>query len=165
MSETSKLRKELSPYCVGNGLDIGFGGDKIVPSAIGIERVNALMHCGDQSINLIGTADNLYWFKDAVLDYVYSSHVLEDFIDTRMVLEEWIRVIKNGGYLVLNLPNDKIFLEHCVSSGQAYNHEHKCTQMSYEWMQEVTKDLPIKEVLYTGIQHIYCFGLVYRVVR
>ena len=31
------MRDRLSGFCIGNGLDIGHGGDKIVPHAIGID--------------------------------------------------------------------------------------------------------------------------------
>lgn len=169
-SETSKLRDLLLPHCTGNGLDLGFGGDKIQESAIGVERDKALMHTGSQSAQLIGSADNLYWFKDSVLDYLYSSHLLEDFEDTKKILLEWCRVVKTGGNVVLNLPHDKTFLDHCIKSGQAYNHEHKCKQMSIEWMRQVVEEINnekgyeyLKITFYTGIQHIYCFGMVIKV--
>lgn len=36
-SETSKARDKLIGFCTGNGLDIGHGGDKIIPTAIGLD--------------------------------------------------------------------------------------------------------------------------------
>lgn len=167
ISETSKMREYLLPYCNGNGCDLAHGGEKIKPEAIAIERPHALMHCGNEPANLIGDASNLYWFKDNVLDYVYSSHLLEDFADTKKILYEWLRVIKPGGFLVLNLPHDRMFLEHCKQTGQAYNFEHKCPQMSIGWMGQVIAEINeeqgfeyVKQEMYTGIKHKYCFGLV-----
>lgn len=172
MSETAKLRDLLLPYCVGNGVDGGFGGDKIKPEVIGIERDNALMHAGSQPANLIGDITNLYWFKDNVLDYFYNSHTLEDFEPerTKTVISEWTRVIKDGGHLVLNLPHDRLFYQNCVETGQAYNFEHKCFDMSIEYMRKIQKEINeekgyefMQEILYTGIQYIYCFGVVYKI--
>jgi len=34
VSETSKCRDSLAPFCNGDGVDIGYGGDPIVPNAI-----------------------------------------------------------------------------------------------------------------------------------
>jgi hypothetical protein len=37
MGETSSIRNEVLEYCVGNGLDLGCGEDKITPSTIGFD--------------------------------------------------------------------------------------------------------------------------------
>ena len=44
--------------------------------------------------SLVPKAKDLYWFRDGVLDYVYSSHLLEDYVDTEAVLREWLRVLR-----------------------------------------------------------------------
>src|SRR4051812_48311599 len=95
--ETSKCRGRLAKYCEGYGLDLGFGGDPITLSAIRMDMVQPYTNVGDFPVQLGGKAENLYWFKDDALDYVFSSHLLEDFLDTESVLREWIRVLKRGG--------------------------------------------------------------------
>lgn len=111
MSETAKWRHKFISYCVAgkNGLDIGFGGDPIIPSAITLDRkLDHICHshvgCAPQ--NLTGDASSLSMFKDNSLDYVYSSHCIEDFEQTENVLTEWIRVLKHGGYLCLLFPDE-----------------------------------------------------------
>ena len=104
-SETSKCRNRLAPFCTGYGLDLGFGGDPITNSAIRMDFPQPYTHVGDYPVQLGGKAEELYWFNNSVLDYIYSSHLLEDFIDTEQVLREWLRVIKPGGKLIIFCPD------------------------------------------------------------
>lgn len=172
-SETDKMRQWLVPYtAVGYGCCIGFGGDKIVSKAIGIDLPVPYACTGGDVVQLGGTAEDLYWFKDGVLDWVSSSHVLEDFEENKchIVLEEWLRVLKPEGYLILNLPDEPLFYDHCViQKKQVYNCAHKNHSLNIEWMrkmQQLINDRSgyemVTEVLYTGVQHIYNFGLVWR---
>ena len=131
-SETSKCRARLRPFCVGCGLDIGPGGDPICDSAIRIDLAEPYSHVGKYSVQLTGDASQLSWFRDGVLDYVYSSHVLEDFADTEKVLCEWLRVLKPGGRLVLFCPDEQAFRNHCRETGQPYNPAHKHADFSIE---------------------------------
>jgi hypothetical protein len=98
-SETSKCRERLAPFCEGYGLDIGFGGDPISETAIRVDMPNPYTRTGSFPVQLGGDATRLHWFANGTLDYVYSSHLLEDFKDTRAVLVEWIRVLKSGAVL------------------------------------------------------------------
>jgi len=109
MSETAKHRYLFLPYCQGNGLDIGFGGDPIVDTAITFDLPERYSHVGDKPQHIKGNAQSLYMFNDKSLDYIYSSHCIEDFIDTWGVLVEWLRVLKIGGLLCLLFPDEKIY--------------------------------------------------------
>src|ERR1700744_6095280 len=91
-SETSKRRARLAPFCIGYGADLGFGGDPIIASAIRVDSPSPYADTGNNTVQLGGDAARLHWFANGVLDYLYSSHLLEDFADTETVLREWIRV-------------------------------------------------------------------------
>jgi ubiquinone/menaquinone biosynthesis C-methylase UbiE len=80
-----------------------------------------------------GDARNLYWFRDNVLDYVFSSHLLEDFEDIETVLREWLRVLKVGGHLILFCPDEKIFR----GQGFGYNPHHKHQDFSIEFVEKI----------------------------
>lgn len=129
-SETSRGRHRLAKYCEGMGLDLGYGGDPIVPCAItldvdwGTKGPPLIPHAPQ---NLIGNARDLYWFKDGIFNYVYSSHLLEDFTfgEQIEILKEWIRVIKVGGHLVLYLPDEQVYRKHCEKMGRPRNMDHK----------------------------------------
>lgn len=123
-SETTICRNSLSQFCQGDGVDIGYGGDPIVPHAICMDMPNRYASYGKHVQHLHGDAKNLSWFKDGALDWVYSSHVLEDFADTRAVLDEWFRVVKSGGFVVLYLPDEQTYRAHCRALGKPPNRHH-----------------------------------------
>jgi hypothetical protein len=135
MSETSICRDLVIEYCQGNGLDLGPGGDPVRPDCVGVDLPVPYIHMGDTPVNLKGDARDLYWFKDSVLDYVYSSHLLEDFPPEEMpsVLREWLRVIKPGGYLVLYLPDEQKYRAYCERQGEPRNMAHRNPELSLGW--------------------------------
>lgn len=148
-SETDKYRSDLAGYCVGNGVDIGYGGDPIVPSAITIDNPDGLMaNCGDHPINLAGDATSLRWFRGSVLDYVYSSHCLEDFQNTVDILSEWLRVLKTGGRLVLLLPDQKRYERYCSEHGEQPNEAHKISEFGLKYLKGVLASIPNTKVVF-----------------
>lgn len=115
MSETDKVREIecVMKYITDDTLDIGCGGSKILPSAYGID--------GRQMDGVNFMVDSLYGLPDKIhrrFTTVYSSHCLEHLMDDYLALSEWASMIKDGGYLVLYLPDGKVYdhndnLEHC----------------------------------------------------
>jgi hypothetical protein len=166
MSETSRARATFLPYCKGYGLDLGFGGDKIQPSAIGVDLPVPYTHVGEDPVQLGGDARRLVWFRDEVLDYVYSSHLLEDFPpqETRTILLEWLRVLKVGGHLALNLPDEQVYRAHCKATGQSYNSAHSVPDFSLDWLKkEVLATIPGIEIIYGNpLANTYSFEIVIR---
>jgi ADP-heptose:LPS heptosyltransferase/predicted SAM-dependent methyltransferase len=100
--EVKKCRPRLIGYCEGQGLDIGCGAEKIKTSAIGLDIGKANGSQADLAIDL---ENGLTLFADGTFDYVFSSHCLEDLSNPVLALQEWWRVIRPGGNLVLYLPH------------------------------------------------------------
>ena len=128
MSETAAARSVLSLYCTGIGLDIGFGGSAITPSAITFDMAH--MYCPSlegHRQHLRGDATNLSFICDGAFDYIYSSHLIEDFYYDELIriIGEWRRVLAPNGVLILNCPDQKRFLDHCERTGQSLNCNHK----------------------------------------
>ena len=148
-SETSKHRAKLASFCTGYGIDIGFGGDPITPNAIRVDLEIPYANTGEFGVQLGGDSRSLYWFKDAVLDFVYSSHVLEDFdvSETEPVMREWTRALKEGGRLVLLLPDQQRFVEHCRRTGQPSNPCHAIDHFSLKYVKEVAERIGNLDVL------------------
>jgi predicted SAM-dependent methyltransferase len=119
-SETGRHRALLEKFCVGCGIDIGFGGDPITPGAIRMDLPSPYTSVGRSPVQLGGDCRNLHWLRDGVLDYVYSSHVLEDFpeSETLPVLQEWTRVLRPDGRMILLLPDQQRYLAYCRRTGQ-----------------------------------------------
>ena len=140
-SETSKCRSRLAHYCKGYGLDLGFGGDPITPNAIRVDLPTPYTAVGKAPVQLGGDASKLIWFRDECLDFVYSSHLLEDYEDTESVLREWLRVLKPGGHLVTFCPDEQVYRKHCVATGQPYNTAHKHADFSLEFVKRILEKI------------------------
>lgn len=161
-SETSRARDLLGKWCTGYGLDLGFGGDPITPEAIRMDMPTPYAKTGDAVVQLGGDATKLYWFADNTLDYVYSSHLLEDFVDTLPVVREWYRVLKPGGVLVLWLPDEQVYAEHCRKTGQGHNDAHKHADFGAAFMRRIVGQIEGAEIVHeTGLVG-YSFGMVVR---
>lgn len=161
ISETSKCRGRLSKYCVGVGLDLGYGGDAINDSVIRLDFEAQYSKFKDELPQLVGDAKNLFWFNDGVLDYIFSSHLLEDFENTEVVLQEWMRVLKPGGMLVLFCPNEKVYREHCRLTGQQYNTAHVHEDFGLDFLLKIISKMGNMEVVYScEIVDDYSFDLV-----
>jgi predicted SAM-dependent methyltransferase len=164
VSETSKVRDTLSKFCAGDGIDIGFGGDPIRPSSICIDLHKPYARYNYFTQHLHGDGRVLRWFCDNTLDYVYSSHLLEDFEDVAAVLKEWLRVLKPGGRLVLFLPDERVYREYCHSQGKPTNSHHRNENFSLNSI----KELITENRLNVEIEHeafpvaIYSFEIVLR---
>jgi SAM-dependent methyltransferase len=66
-----------------------------------------------EEINMCGTYTKVDWpapgddlpFKDNMVDFVISSHVIEHFYDPVKTIKEWLRVVKPGGYVYIIAPH------------------------------------------------------------
>ncbi|HEY4064284.1 MAG TPA: methyltransferase domain-containing protein [Puia sp.] len=143
-SETSKVRHLVIGYCKGYGCDIGFGGDKISKeNCIGIDYATPYTHTGMDKVDIacdvinerIPVADNTY-------DYVYTSHLIEDLKDTRKGLEEFIRILKPGGNLILVFPDQPMYEKYCRRTGQPLNLYHVHKDMGLEYMYKKLDEIP-----------------------
>jgi len=112
--EVADVRERSLKYCTGDGLDLGPGPWKLRQSAIGIDWKR-----WNEDINIQGSIAELIWFRDAVFDYIFSSHALEDMEDWQSTLNDWLRVIKPSGYLVLYMPHKDRY------DGENPGHKHE----------------------------------------
>ena len=64
--------------------------------------------------------------KDGELDYVVQRHNLEHYQDYIKALQEWKRVVKNGGVIGMVIPDD----ENCDTISLDPTHKHVFTQES-----------------------------------
>jgi len=131
----------MSKYMVGLGLDIGTGTNRLSPTVLGIDNYN---HVDTDMV--WDCLIKPYPFKDERFDFVFSSHVIEDFAPEEIqgVFNEWLRLVKKGGYLILLVPDmenkrypdwDEVFTETDTEvikgerkSGELKgNPSHRCT--------------------------------------
>jgi SAM-dependent methyltransferase len=116
-TETAKARpRRLSEgffdlYCQGRGLDIGYGGDLVCDNARGWDIED-------------GDAMYLEGLVDGSFDFVYSSHTLEHMVDPGVALNNWWRVLKPGGILILYVPHRDLY-EKKKDLPSRWNLDHK----------------------------------------
>jgi len=94
--EAEKCRHRITSFCTGSGLDIGCKDEKINPTAVGV-GISRL--CNIQTD--LHATDSLALLGDNYFDYVFSSHILEEFSAPERALAEWWKKVKPGGYMIL----------------------------------------------------------------
>jgi SAM-dependent methyltransferase len=115
--ETSKAKNRrlkegfFEKYCNGRGIDIGYGGDPVLPNI----DVWDIEHGDAQYLN--GITDNQF-------DFVYSSHTIEHLKDPAEAIRNWWRVLKKNGYLILYIPH-RDFYEKKKALPSRFNPSHK----------------------------------------
>jgi SAM-dependent methyltransferase len=97
------------------GVEIGGGAH----NAFGLDTINVdytddltqdykqaeLKNCGSiMPVDVVANGDDLP-FVDGEWDFVINSHVIEHFYDPISTLNEWLRVIKPGGLLLMIIPH------------------------------------------------------------
>lgn len=104
-------------YMRGNGLDIGYAGyvgqnESILPTAIGVDT------------DYPGYDGRTLPFANESQDYVYSSHCLEHIRYSQQVIQDWYRVTKINGFIVIIVPHQYLY-EKQVNSPSKWNPDHK----------------------------------------
>ena len=143
MSETSKHRSLFLEYCKGDGLDIGYGGDPILDTAICVDLPDMRAHVGNHPQHIHHDAAVLKHFRSNVFSYVFSSHNIEDYTETEKVLREWTRVIEPGGYLCLLFPDEQVYR----GKSKIHNVNHKHLDFSLKKVVDVVKRLGLEIIL------------------
>lgn len=128
-SETEKYRSLTAPFCKGCGVDIASQGVAVVPWAISFDLPHDEFSYYSNGqppkgpLHLRGHATNLP-FESGSLDFVYSSHLLEDYLDYLPVLTEWNRCVRLGGHIIILVPDKELWAA-ALARGQAPNCSHK----------------------------------------
>ena len=104
-------------YMNGIGLDIGFAGYTegvvpILPNCIGVDK------------DYPGYDGKTLPFADQSQDYVYSSHCLEHIEDYVKAWQEWHRVVKVGGFIVVVVPHQYLYEKQRYKPSRG-NQDHK----------------------------------------
>lgn len=134
------------PFCVGYGCDVGCGGDKIKKDAVGIDLPSPYTSVGSDTIDVAADVINHpIPFADNTFDYVYSSHLIEDYDDTVKALNEFTRVLKSVGNLVLVFPDQHVYEKICRRRGQPLNQYHKHADMGLAYMKRALGKASIKD--------------------
>ncbi|MDY6893900.1 MAG: methyltransferase domain-containing protein [Thermotogota bacterium] len=120
-NEAGKIKYEIVRYTRGRVLDLGSGPFKPYEHFISVDNLSEWG--ANWRPDIIGDATDLSVFANESFDAVFSSHLLEHIEDYGHALEEWWRVIKPKGYLVLYLPH-KDYYPNIGQCGANPDHKH-----------------------------------------
>lgn len=106
-------------YFVGHGIDVG-GGDDALRQFVELFPLikNVLVY--DKAH---GDAQKLDDVDDAAFDFLFSSHCLEHLHDPVEAMNNWIRVVRSGGHLVICVPDEDLYEQGVWPS--TFNPDHK----------------------------------------
>jgi ADP-heptose:LPS heptosyltransferase/predicted SAM-dependent methyltransferase len=162
-NESGKIKWEITKWTRGRGLDLGCGLQKTYPHFIGVDNGKDRQLFG-QAVNAdvwVESAADLPMFASGSMDFVFSSHLLEHIplertdprtfpdpiqraLAEKMIIEkhtalealkEWLRVLKNDGYLVLYVPDEDDY----PKVGEPGANPDHCWNVSYDKVVELMK--------------------------
>lgn len=151
MDETAKTLKLLTPgelkRLSGKGIDIGCGVWPVRPDVQPFDQVH-------------GDANHITrYLEPAAYDYVFSSHCLEHMRDPDHALQEWWKLVRPGGSLLVVVPDEDLYEQGYWPS--LFNKDHKFTftiakQQSWSPVSrnllEMARGLPDAEVVSIRVQ-------------
>jgi len=147
-------------------VDVGYGGDPIVPHAICVDLPKPYTSVGAHPQHLACDIrlEGLRWFQNGSLDFVYSSHLLEDFNwdVQRAIMEDFKRVIKPGGYIVIYGPDQVAYENYCRDHGTTPNAAHKIHDYSLALFKKHALPYGMLIAHHDDIIDDYCWELVLR---
>ncbi len=115
MSETSEIKGIVANFCNGLGIDIGCGGDPVVEDVLRFDLATPYTQANEYKAQFIlNEKPFLYYINDDTFDYIYSSHLIEDFYyeELRYIIDDWFKKLKTGGKLILCAPDQQEYLNY-----------------------------------------------------
>jgi Tfp pilus assembly protein PilF/ADP-heptose:LPS heptosyltransferase/SAM-dependent methyltransferase len=106
-------------YFRGDGIDVGGGSDSLTLFKEFFPLVRNLF-VYDQTHGDGQLLDNV---ADESFDFLYSSHCLEHLRDPQEALANWLRVVRRGGHLVIQVPDEDLYEQGVWPS--RFNNDHK----------------------------------------
>ena len=110
-------------YLIGEGIDIGAGPDSIAQY---YEFFPLMKSCRGWDMP-DGDAELMESVEDNSFDFVHSSHCLEHMRSPDIALDNWIRILKPGGYLVCLIPDEDLYEQGVFPSTFNLDHKHTFT--------------------------------------
>lgn len=117
--------------------DLGCGKHKTIITAIGVDI--------ESGTDIQASIDELPMVQDEVADMIISRHSLEHMKDTVKTLNEWRRILKPGGKIIIILPDHEVIdtLNPTLSHGK---HFHAFTRDSFRKVVETVPELYIEKL-------------------
>lgn len=113
-------------YFVGSGVDIGGRPD---PLSLYRELFCQMSRVRTWDLE-DGDAQLMEGVSAEQFDFVHSSHCLEHLADPRVGLANWFRILRQGGHLIVTVPDEDLYEQGVFPS--TFNRDHKWTFTVYK---------------------------------
>jgi len=97
-------RRFATRWFVGDGIDIGFGDDRIAKFIAFFPLIRSV-HSWNKTDDF---ATHLTEISDESYDFVHSGRALASTLNPYTALKNWIRICKRGGHLVITLDDEDL---------------------------------------------------------
>ena len=111
----------IRSYFVGTGIDIGGKPDPLVLYQELFPRISSVRTWDIED----GDAQFMASVADETFDFVHSSHCLEHLCEPVVALQNWLRILRPGGHLVVTVPDEDLYEQGVFPS--TFNRDHKWT--------------------------------------
>ena len=108
-------------YFVGHGIDVGGKPDPLGQYAGIFPRMLSARTWDLED----GDAQYMEGVQDFQYDFLHASHCLEHMVDVGVALENWIRIVKPGGFLIITVPEEDLY--ELGNWPSRFNPDHKWT--------------------------------------
>ena len=132
-------------YIQGQGIDIGCGRIDTYDGVDTISLTDCVHHDKDDC-----DATTMDKYPDNTFDYVYASHVLEHLDDPVTAIQNWHRICKPGGHIIISIPHRDLY-ERKKTLPSRWNLDHRYFYLPYSC--EPPHTFSVEGVLFqTGIK-------------
>ena len=112
-------RRYATRWMRGKGIDIGCGHDSLANLVSFFPLITSV-----RSWDLPdGDGMLMDGVEDGSFDFVHSSHCLEHLLDPTVAMQNWIRICRNGGHLIVTVPDEDLYEQGVWPS--TFNTDHK----------------------------------------
>ncbi len=105
MRRRSKDKVYADKYFVGAGIDIGAGDACIIRYKRKFKKMTTVRSWD----KVDGDANFMSSVHDNQYDFVHSSHCLEHLNDPVVAIQNWIRICKTGGHIIVTVPDEEMY--------------------------------------------------------
>ena len=110
-------------YFAGHGIDIGGGRDALEKFKFAFPLARSVVNYDRPGWDAQTCAN----VADAEFDFLYSSHCLEHLDDPQLAFGHWLRVVRPGGWLVVDVPDEDLYEQGVFPSRFSTGHQHSFT--------------------------------------
>lgn len=96
------LRKLVSGRMSSSALDVGCGTGML--KMMGLSKIVGIDLRNGQEVTVLASAEYLP-FRDQSFQLVFAGEVIEHLDAPRRALRDWVRVLENGGSMIISTPN------------------------------------------------------------